>query len=92
MKEKVTLVEGILRKGIPNAECTSQYSGVVYAFRIDTEYRTSWLYLDRKVLADNSSESITNLFNVYDVVDALQDEKQPQRLYFDGLQLVGHQQ
>ncbi len=92
MKEKVALVEGILRKGMPYAEHTSQYSGVVYAFRIDTENRTSWLYLDRKFLADNSSESITNLFNVYDVVDALQDEEQPQRLYFDGLQLVGHQQ
>jgi hypothetical protein len=92
LKEKVALVESILRKGIPNAEYTSQYSGVVYAFRIDTENRTSWLYLDRKFLADNSPESITNLFNDYDVVGALQDEKQPQRLYFDGLQLVGHQQ
>jgi len=92
LKEKVTLVEGILRKGIPYAEHTSQYSGVVYAFRIDAENRTSWLYLDRKFLAEQSPESIINLFNVYDVVGALQDEKKSQRLYFDGLQLVGHQQ
>ena len=92
MKEKVTLVEGILRKGIPYAEHTSQYSGVVYAFRMKTENRTSWLYLDTIFLADNSPESIINLFNAYGVVDVLQDEKKPQKLFFDGMQLVEYQQ
>lgn len=92
MEEKVTLVEGILRKGIPNAEHTSQESGMIYGFRIDSENRTSWLYLDRSFLDDNSPESIINLFNIYHVVDALQDEKQPQKLFFDGEQLREHQQ
>ncbi len=91
MKEKVTFVERILRKGIPDAEHTSQESGMIYSFRIDTENRTSWLYLDRSFLADNPAESIINLFNVRGVVDALQDENQPQKLFFNGVQLVEYQ-
>ena len=92
MKEKVTLVEGILREGIPNAKHTSQESGTIYGFRIDTVNRVSWLYLDRKFLADNSAESIINLFNDYGVVDDLQDENQPQKLFFNGIQLGEYQQ
>ncbi len=92
MEETVTLVEGILCNGIPNAEHTSQESGMIYGFRIDTENRTSWLYLDKKFLDRNSLETTTNLFNVYIVVDALQDEKKPQKLFFDGMRLGKHQQ
>ena len=92
MEEKVTLVEGILGKGIPNATHMSQESGMIYGFRIDTENRTRWLYLDRSFLADNPPESIINLFNIYHVVDALKDEHRSQKLYFDGEQLREHQE
>ena len=91
MEENVTVVEGILRKGIPNAEHTSRESGEIYSFRIDTENRVSWLYLDRIFLDDNSADVIINLFNVYGIVDALQDEKKPQKLFFDGVQFVEYQ-
>ena len=92
MKEKVTIIERILRKGIPDAEHTNQESGMIYVFRIHTENRTSWLYLDRKFLADNSAKEIINLFNDRGVVDALQDEKKSQKLYFDGGQLREYQE
>ena len=92
LEEKVTHVQGILRERIPNAQHSSQEYGMIYGFRVDTEKRSSWLYLDRKFLANNSFETTTNLFNVYNVVDALQDEKKPQKLFFDGMRLGKHQQ
>ena len=92
MSQKVELISTILREGIPLANIVSQESGSIYGFRIEGDSSVRWLYLDRIFLDDHEETEIANLFDTYNVTDALQDERQPQRLYFDGVQLVEYLQ
>lgn len=84
MDEKVTLIEGILRTAIPKADHTHQESGDIHLFKVKTENRTSWLYIDREYLADHEVATIAEQFASANVTDALQDAANPQKLFFNG--------
>ncbi len=87
MSDYEQLINSLLYKEIPHAKILSQESGSIYGFRVELEGRISWLYLDRTFFDDNSPTEIINLFNIHRVTEALQDEMQPQKLYFDGFKL-----
>ena len=90
MSDNQQLIISLLERGIPNANVKARETGNIYGFRVESGERVRWLYVDHVFLADRSADEITNLFDIHKVTEALQDERKPQKLYFNGVSVMEH--